>query len=181
VPLAFIIPGRPKAWKRPGRDKRSGRRFESKQTKIDRETVARCARAAWRGPPSTKPVKILVLAIFEIPKSWPPSLQREAEAGRVYHTSDPDKDNLEKLVMDALKQIVFVDDNQVADGRTIKRYGRGARTEVYIEELEGALKTPSQTRLEGPRQARLPLPSTPVDRLPAKLRACVIDALQKGR
>lgn len=44
----------------------------------------------------------------------------------VYHTVDPDWDNLGKAVGDSLKMVAWVDDNQVADGRARKRYALGA-------------------------------------------------------
>jgi Holliday junction resolvase RusA-like endonuclease len=60
----------------------------------------------------------------------------------VFHTSKPDKDNLEKAVLDALGEfdgdppLVWVDDAQVVDGRTTKRYTRmgedpGATVAIY--------------------------------------------------
>ena len=39
-----------------------------------------------------------------------------------YHTQKPDIDNLRKLVMDALNGVFWVDDSQICQGRTIKRW-----------------------------------------------------------
>ena len=53
----------------------------------------------------------------------------------VWHISRPDKDNLEKLVYDALNGVFWKDDSQICYGVTKKKYSDRPRTEVYIYQI----------------------------------------------
>jgi Holliday junction resolvase RusA-like endonuclease len=44
----------------------------------------------------------------------------------------PDRDNLDKFVLDCLSEEVFYDDNQVYDGRITKYYSMNPRIEIEI-------------------------------------------------
>ena len=46
-----------------------------------------------------------------------------------------DRDNCDKLVLDAITGIFFLNDSQVCDGRIIKQYSENPRTEIYITKL----------------------------------------------
>jgi Holliday junction resolvase RusA-like endonuclease len=53
------------------------------------------------------------------------------------HTQKPDKDNLEKAIMDALNKLVWEDDSQVYSGRTAKYWSSDkCGAEIWIEVLE---------------------------------------------
>jgi Holliday junction resolvase RusA-like endonuclease len=57
----------------------------------------------------------------------------------IWHTSKPDRDNIDKGILDALKGIVFVDDAQVCMGEIRKYYhekGGRPRAEIRILVLE---------------------------------------------
>lgn len=58
-----------------------------------------------------------VIFVIEVPASW--SARKKLEAYGKPHQSKPDKDNLEKGLMDAL----FEDDSKVWDGRVTKIWG----------------------------------------------------------
>jgi Holliday junction resolvase RusA-like endonuclease len=50
------------------------------------------------------------------------------------YTKKPDRDNLDKYILDVLSGIIFHDDNQVYDGRLLKLYTlNNPRMEVEIE------------------------------------------------
>lgn len=83
--------------------------------------------------PIEGPVKLRIVATFEIPKSW--SKKRRAEMVGAYHTQKPDRDNIEKSIQDGLNRIAFADDCQVADGRCVKRWGLYAETYVEVGAL----------------------------------------------
>ena len=65
-------------------------------------------------------------AYFQPPKSW--SKTRRLEAMGQRHRSKPDRDNIDKAILDCL----FVRDEYIADGRTRKRWDWRARLEVEI-------------------------------------------------
>lgn len=53
--------------------------------------------------------------------------------GRLWCSRSPDRDNLEKAVTDALSGVVYVNDAQVVDGRTVKVYAAiGERPHVVV-------------------------------------------------
>jgi len=55
----------------------------------------------------------------------------------VHHTSKPDKDNLEKFVLDCLNGIAFKDDSQVVQSFVTKHYAKGdPKTIITITEVE---------------------------------------------
>lgn len=84
--------------------------------------------------PLTGPLKVRVYAEFGIPKSWPKAKREAAAAGKVWHTSTPDADNLAKC-KDALNGIVWRDDSQVAMLTAWKRYGLDPHVKFVVTQL----------------------------------------------
>ena len=111
--------------------------------------------------PWTRAVMLKFVAVFPIPPSWPKYLKEAAKRGTLIHTSKPDKDNIEKLVVDALKGLAWADDAQVQGGG-IKRYGHPARVEVTLEAIDqpDIPATPGQKRLEARVAAGEPVTAT---------------------
>lgn len=74
------------------------------------------------------PLSLSWRAYFEIPASW--SKKRQAEMAGQPHQQKPDRDNIDKAIMDAL----FDDDAGVAFGTTAKYWddGKGARIELEL-------------------------------------------------
>ncbi len=79
-------------------------------------------------------VQLRFTAVFEPPASWTKALKEAAASGLLYHTSKPDKDNIEKLIVDALNGWAWADDAQVMGGG-VKRYGSVARLDIILEPL----------------------------------------------
>ena len=52
----------------------------------------------------------------------------------LWHTKRPDRDNLDKFILDALDGIFWLDDSIVCDGRLRKLYDGRPRTEIEISE-----------------------------------------------
>lgn len=154
--VSFSVPDKPSRWQRPGQgiDPRTGRavRFTDPDAEAGKEHIAWHAKKAWGSRrPVTGPVIVRVIGIFEIPPSWPKAVKQAAREARVMHVADPDLDQLVKQVKDALKGIVYVDDNQVCGyPNSAKRYGSPQRTDITIEVLDQREDeiTPGQKRLE---------------------------------
>lgn len=150
------VPGRPQRWVRPQQDSRRGKqrnaRFTDPKARADKDAIAKMARAAFKGDPWTGPVVISFVAVFAIPSSWPKYLRESAMRGEVMHIADPDLDQLCKQMMDALKGIVFADDNQVCGFAMpfAKRYGHPERRDIVVTLLDQNERavTPGQRRLE---------------------------------
>lgn len=98
------------------------------------------------------PVTVDIKAFFPIPKSISKKQRKRCLAGIERPTKKPDKDNIEKIVLDGMNPIsetnkethkrmtkaqgLYLDDKQVVAGKTTKLYGEPARVEVVVTELE---------------------------------------------
>lgn len=115
--LVLVVPGRPTSWKRAEPGKRA-----------TRHTVGamRLAAQKWR-----------IVARDALPPGWPMlgrfRVEVEAhysgghEEAHEWHrgpAAEADWDNLGKLPSDALEGVLWRDDRQIVDGRTIKRYAQ---------------------------------------------------------
>lgn len=129
----FTIPGKPYAKRRPraGFSKALGRSitFNAPGNAEAEQSVAHYAGQAVPAP-IEGPVRVQIIAVFEMPKSW--SKKRRAEMLGTLHTSRPDRDNIEKWILDGMNRVAFADDGQVADGRTVKIWGEQAETLVEV-------------------------------------------------
>lgn len=67
---------------------------------------------------------------FAIPKSWSKAKREAALAALIRPTVKPDKDNIEKVICDAINKIVYIDDAAVTDSLPRKRYAEVPRVEV---------------------------------------------------
>jgi Holliday junction resolvase RusA-like endonuclease len=128
--ISFEVEGQPFGKQRPRMTKRG-------HTYTPAETVSRTAaisKVAVRhfDAPISGPIRVDVIAVFKPAKSWSAKKTREA-LGRP-HTQKPDKDNVEKLVLDALSGIAYPDDSQVWDGGTRKVWGAVAKTVVTVSQ-----------------------------------------------
>ena len=100
----------------------NGHMYTPTRTKEAEERIAWAYRRAARGfrfPPGT-PLVVDIDAFYAIPKS----------ASRAKR----DRDNVEKLVCDALNGVAYDDDKCVVDGRTRKLYADTPRIEIRVKE-----------------------------------------------
>lgn len=86
---------------------------------------------------ANKPLKVLIMVYYPIPKSFSKKKQKEADAGAIRPTVKPDCDNIAKNICDALNGVVYPDDKQVVSLVVRKVYTTGdERVEVEIETEE---------------------------------------------
>lgn len=80
-------------------------------------TVRLAAQQAYSGPPLTGPLRVDCTFVFprQSAKVW-----ASRPMPRYPHTQRPDRDNLDKAVLDALKGTLLADDASVYDGRITK-------------------------------------------------------------
>ena len=83
----------------------------------------------------TGAVRMRCTFYLPIPPSWSKKKQEDARQGVIYPTVRPDIDNLNKIIMDALNEVAYLDDKQVVAVISEKRYSDRPRTEVVLEEL----------------------------------------------
>lgn len=82
--------------------------------------------------PLEGPIKIDCLFLMPRPRRL---MRLQAPGGHIPHTSKPDRDNLDKAVLDCLTQIGFIkDDRQVCEGEILKYYHeKGGQPGVVIK------------------------------------------------
>jgi Holliday junction resolvase RusA-like endonuclease len=139
--FTFSCFGTPRAKSRPRHVRGRFVSTANPHEKLWKRGVERAAFAAviYRGDPLPLfpgPVRVTMTFIFEPPKG-------ERHRIGTPHTLKPDKDNLEKLVLDAMtKARVFKDDSQVAQGPVEKWWGERAGVVVVAEQI-GAERAPA--------------------------------------
>ena len=69
------------------------------------------------------PLEANIVAFYSIPKSYSKKKTEQALKMELYPTKKPDRDNVEKLVFDALNGVVYHDDAQICSGRFLKVFG----------------------------------------------------------
>lgn len=84
--------------------------------------------------PVLGPVALMVHSFRAIPKSWSTTDQERALAANIRPTSRPDWDNFGKIT-DALNLIVWHDDSQVVDGRSLKYYSDRPALRIEVREM----------------------------------------------
>lgn len=82
--------------------------------------------------PLAGPLRIDFVFVLPIPASWPARDKAAAVSGAKLPTGKPDLDNLEKLALDAMNGVFYLDDSQRCAGDSRKIYGLDPRTEVRI-------------------------------------------------
>lgn len=85
-------------------------------------TVRMALREAYRGEPLTGPLRCDCLFIMPRPQAM---VWKTKPMPRTFHDKKPDRDNLDKAVMDALKGLAWIDDAQVCDGTIQKQIAAG--------------------------------------------------------
>lgn len=126
-----MVPGEPVSWARAGSN--GGRRFTPSKQKNYMVAVGMIARRAMRGmKPFDGPVELIVVAVFEWPKSW--STKQRMTAG-AWKASKPDADNIGKLISDSLNCIAWTDDARVARMEVQKIYSDKPEARVSLGPL----------------------------------------------
>lgn len=132
--ISFTLPGVPRGW---ARARKNGRRFfKDHETEAFQTALGTAAHAQMRGQePFSGPVELTVTSIFPVPKSWSASKRARALAGELRPICRPDADNLIKQ-SDALNGVVWRDDAQVVDARSIKFYGERPAMHVTVKAIQ---------------------------------------------
>lgn len=136
--IHVILSGQPVGKGRP-RFTRAGRTYTPAKTKAYEEKLRQAAIEAMKDQdrePTEMPCRVVILAQFQIPKSWPKYKQQAALLNEGnYKPGKPDIDNIAKAALDAMNGIVFKDDALVSKLEVEKRYGQPLLiATVYFDE-----------------------------------------------
>ncbi|HYC99713.1 MAG TPA: RusA family crossover junction endodeoxyribonuclease [Phycisphaerales bacterium] len=123
----------PEPWSRPRFNRASGVVFNAPALRSSLAEFRWLLRAEWsdRGV-QREPLDgaVVVEATF-----WYPRPKSVTAKRRPHHVVKPDLDNLAKTLCDAMREIVYRDDNQVTELLLRKAYGPKYRTELRVEAL----------------------------------------------
>lgn len=140
--VKFSIPGRPRAKDRPRatvmktKHGPMARVYTPKGTVTAENEIAQRFKIAARGHKLwTGPIMIKIILVFKIPKAFKGKRLAAAHKGKIWSRDQIDADNAQKLILDALNEVAWVDDRQVAVIQMAKRYGRPERTDIEISQL----------------------------------------------
>lgn len=134
-PIVIELAGEPEGVGRPRFVRRTGVAFTPADTRKYQAALRLAAQQAMRGgAPLDGPVSVMVAAYFPIPASWSKRKREQALSGLIGATVKPDCDNILKQ-LDALNQVVFVDDKQVVQATVHKRYSERPALRIEVMPL----------------------------------------------
>jgi Holliday junction resolvase RusA-like endonuclease len=125
VGMFIFIPGHPKGQPRARAFSRNGkaRIYEAGTAEGWKGQIALAMMGHLPAEPVEGPVKVNCRFIFPRPKNHYRTNGKLKDWAPWYHTAKPDRDNLDKAVLDCLTQLgVWKDDKQVASGKISKEY-----------------------------------------------------------
>jgi Holliday junction resolvase RusA-like endonuclease len=116
----FTIPGETVPWARAGA---AGKRHftPAKQRSFMGVVKMYGSQAMGSAPPLACAIELHIVAVYQIPASWPK--KRRADPAALWKTSRPDTGNIAKLIEDALNTVCWQDDALIVSSHTWKRYG----------------------------------------------------------
>jgi len=84
--------------------------------------------------PLESPVRVNLEFGMPIPKSAPKKALEAYLDGSVKHIKKPDVDNLAKAILDAMNDVVYLDDNQIIRLTICKKYSKLGYIEITVQE-----------------------------------------------
>ena len=85
--------------------------------------------------PMEGPIKAKITAVFIVPKSYSKK-KREELLTKIDYIKKPDCDNIAKIILDSLNGLAYIDDSQVSNLVTLKRYGEQEKVIVELDNIE---------------------------------------------
>lgn len=132
--VTFVVPGRPQGKGRPRAALVNGkiRMYTPNNTAQYENTIAWCWKSAAKGKKFAAPVRIEIIAYFEVPKSYPKKRAELCRNNVLRPSCKPDGDNILKAVADALNGLAYDDDKDISDFAVSKRFGYPERLLVRV-------------------------------------------------
>lgn len=128
-PVTYIIPGDPIPWQRAGRN---GARMYDKQ-KMEKVVWGCHFNKQFKGVPFTCPIKLELVFHMRISKSLAKKFGPSLEGAP--HFFVPDNDNLQKFLLDSLKNLAWKDDSIISEIHAQKLWSYDPKTVMIITPL----------------------------------------------
>ncbi len=133
-PIVVDFCGQPVPWARTQIRTGAGKPqlFMPQKTRTYHSALRYAAQQAMTGNLLIGPLSMSIVVRIPFLQSWSQIQQKRARNNEVLPTKRPDLDNYEKMVMDALQGVVYVDDSQIVYKISSKIYSErpGVRIEV---------------------------------------------------
>jgi len=130
--ITIIINATPYGWAVP---RVTGRVTYNPKSRQKSEYI-RQVRRQYSAEPLEGALSIDLRFYMSLPASWSRAKKNRATDNEIMHTSKPDIDNMCKAAIDALKGIVFADDNQICQLYAKKVYAEKPTIIAYIREIQ---------------------------------------------
>ena len=135
--IMYIVYGEPVGKGRPRFAKRGNfvSTYTPQKTKTYEDEIRMMARAAMgSSEPLETSVTVAIYIRVGIPASYSKQKRKDALAGTIKPTKKPDLDNIAKAFLDAMNEIVYLDDKQVVGLHVTKVYAETPAVEVMVTE-----------------------------------------------
>lgn len=132
--ICFNIPGKVQAKQRPRFNGKFA--YTPKQTVEYENWIKTCYSMKYPVMLLKNPLKVKIIAYFEIPKSTSKKKQKQMLDCEIFPTVKPDTDNIAKSILDSLNGIAYLDDKQVVKLEVEKYYSQVPSVAVMIEEIK---------------------------------------------
>jgi Holliday junction resolvase RusA-like endonuclease len=135
--IMFIVYGEPVGKGRPRFAKRGNfvSTYTPQKTKTYEDEIRMMASAAMgSSEPLDTPVTVAIYIRVGIPASYSKQKRKDALAGTIKPTKKPDLDNIAKAFLDAMNEIIYLDDKQVVGLHVTKVYAETPAVEVMVTE-----------------------------------------------
>lgn len=133
--IEIVVLGTPVAKGRPRFAKATGHAYTPEKTR-NFEAALKYAAVQVMGdrPPLDGPLEVEMSVVLPVAKSWPKKRRLQALSNILLPTKKPDFDNYQKIV-DALNEVVWIDDGQITDSHFKKRYGDKPGTWIKVKRV----------------------------------------------
>ena len=128
----LIITGKPQTKQRP--------RVTKRGTYTPQETIDYEERLKWEFKIQVKnwiveagQIDLTINAYMPIPKSETKAFKEQCKNDTEEHLKRPDIDNIAKIVADGLNNVAWLDDSQICDFHSKKRYSANPRLEIFCK------------------------------------------------
>ena len=130
--MNFIIeiPGPPLAQKRPKFARRGKFVQVYSASKKDQDAVRAMVAKLWKNEKIISAVELDIVFYMPIPASW--SKKKRMESAGKPHVNTADLDNILKLYLDSINNLVYADDRQIYKIHAQKIYDENPRTEINV-------------------------------------------------
>lgn len=126
----FNIKGVPIAWKRPGRNNKTGIIYD--QQKTEKEQLRWYLWSKYKEDPICGPIEVNFSFYMPMPKNSSGPRKKDMLYGVLHHITCPDIDNLCKFYLDVMNNLIYVDDRQICKLTSEKLYATEPYTLIQI-------------------------------------------------